>query len=90
MDAYLMYILVAAAGGFCGVVLPYLFKLFQDPTLKFDLPYFWSLFVSMLVAVTVLIPKGVPFDLTTAVTLFLACLGITVPTNRIVKSALKL
>jgi hypothetical protein len=86
MDAYILYTIVAALGGFFGVVFPYILKVYENPTLKFDFSYVWSLIVAMLVAVTVLIPKGIEFDITTAITLFFACLGITVPMNKVSKA----
>jgi hypothetical protein len=85
MEPYISYLFVGLAGGSFGVLLPYIFKVVQDPNITFDYAYFWSLILSTCVAVTAFIPKNIPFDIVTAITVFFACVGVTVPANKTIK-----
>jgi hypothetical protein len=88
MEIYAMYLAAVLLGGLCRVIIPYLLKVYADPSLKFDIIYFYNLVVSMILSVIVLIPAdgGVP-DLRALVALFLAALGMTDVTNKAVKAA---
>jgi hypothetical protein len=87
MEPYVMYLIAVLLGGICRVVIPYLLKVYQDPTIHFDMMYFYNLVVAMVLSVLVLIPAEIgPPDLRVLVTLFLAALGMTDATNKVVKS----
>lgn len=70
MEPFVSYLIVGLLGGAIGVLFPYVFKVWQDPEIVFDYAYFWSLATSMAVAITVFIPKGVAFDIVTAIGVF--------------------
>ncbi len=82
MEPYIIYMLVALAGGVFSTLVPYILKAWEDSSIKFDVTYFYSLCISTFIAVIALIPDTNVVDVKTMMIVFLAALGMNTLTHK--------
>lgn len=76
IDAYWISLTVAVGGAFCGMVFPYLIKVWDEKDVKFEMGYFYSLIISAVIAAVALIPAEIVLSPQYYMSLFLAGIGV--------------
>ena len=76
IDPYYISLIVVLAGAFVGMVAPYLIKCHEDPAVKFDWSYFYTLLMTMLISAGALVPAAINPSPQYYGSLFLAGLGL--------------
>ena len=76
IDPYYISLIVVIAGAVVGMVAPYLIKCHEDPEVKFEFGYFYTLIVTAIIAAVALIPSDITASPQYYVSLFLAALGL--------------
>ena len=82
MDTQIIAFLMIMGGALCGVVIPYIVKMYEEGT-KFNMSYIYGMVLGLIVAAFAILPDTVEIAFKPLFALFLAGAALQVAVNKV-------